>query len=55
MLEKTKPEDHVQSHLHDPDTGMLHGVPAGVAQEESKGVPDSGRQANESGPIHGEK
>ncbi len=49
--EKHEPLD---PHLHDETTGMKHGVPAGAAQEESKGVPDSGRHASETVPIHGE-
>lgn len=46
---------HPNPHLHDDSTGTRHGVPAGVTQEESKGLPDSGRQASESAPIHSEK
>jgi hypothetical protein len=41
-----------QDHTHDPSTGTTHGVPHGVTLEESKGVPDSGRHATESQPIH---
>ncbi len=53
MPEKTKPEHtHPNPHLHDPDTATKHGVPEGVAREESTGLPDSGRHATESAPIH---
>lgn len=41
-----------KDHLHDPATGTKHGVPHGATQEESKGVPDSGRQATETAPLH---
>jgi hypothetical protein len=53
MPEKTSPqEEHADPHLHDPKSGLKHGVPPGVAQEESTGLPTSDRQATESGPIH---
>jgi hypothetical protein len=52
MSDPTANEAHPNPHLHDPDTGTKHGVPTGAAKEESKGVPDSGRQASETGPIH---
>ncbi len=55
MPEKTKPAAepaHPNPHLHDPDTGTKHGVPAGAAQAESTGLPDSGRHATEAAPIH---
>ena len=50
MSDKTQTEQHPDPHLHDEDTGTKHGVPAGAAQEESKGLPDSGRQASETAP-----
>ncbi len=31
----------------DKDTGMINGVPAGAAEEQSKGWPDAGRHASE--------
>ncbi len=45
-------EKHPNPHLHDPDTGTKNGVPAGAAEEESKGLPDSGRQQSETAPHH---
>jgi hypothetical protein len=54
MPEKTNPE-HPNPHLHNPETGTRHGVPKGVTQEESTGLPDSGRHATESGPLHAEE
>jgi hypothetical protein len=45
-------DTHKDPHLHDEQTGTKEGVPHGVTQEESKGVPDSGRHATESVPIH---
>jgi len=57
MPEKSNPQTeqtHPNPHLHDPDTGTKHGVPEGVVQEESTGLPDSGRHATESAPIHPE-
>jgi hypothetical protein len=55
MVAAPKKDEHPNPHLHDPDTGMRHGVPAGVVEEESKGLPDSGRHQSESGPLHPEK
>jgi hypothetical protein len=53
MPDETGPKgEHPNPHLHDPETGLRHGVPAGVAQEESKGLPNSDRQSTESAPIH---
>jgi hypothetical protein len=43
-----------KDHLHDASTGTKSGVPHGATQEESKGVPDSGRQQSESMPVHPE-
>ncbi len=43
---------HPNPHLHDPSTGTINGVPAGAAQEEALGVPDSGRHAGETAPTH---
>jgi hypothetical protein len=48
-MDDTKPK---QDHTHDPATGTKNGVPHGVTLEESKGLPDSGRQATESHPVH---
>jgi hypothetical protein len=47
-------KEHPNPHLHDAGTATRHGVPKGVVQEESLGVPDSGRHASESGPLHAE-
>jgi hypothetical protein len=55
MPEKSNPPaepTQPNAHLNDPDTGTKHGVPEGVAQEESIGLPDSGRHATESAPLH---
>jgi hypothetical protein len=49
-MSEDKTEKHPNPHLHDPDTGMKNGVPAGAAQEEAKGLPDSGRHASETAP-----
>jgi hypothetical protein len=51
MSDETKENPH----LHDADTGTMHGVPAGAAEEESKGTPDSGRHQSETGPLQPEK
>jgi hypothetical protein len=45
-------ENHPNPHLHDADTGTKHGVPAGANEEESKGLPDSGRHRSETAPLH---
>jgi len=47
-------DDDTKDHTHDPSTGTTHGVPHGVTLEESKGLPDSGRQDTESAPLHDE-
>jgi hypothetical protein len=39
-------------HLNDPSTGTKHGVPAGAAQEDSKGMPNSERHESETRPVH---
>jgi hypothetical protein len=46
-------EDQLNPNLHNPQTGTTHGVPAGAATDEAKGVPDSGRHASETAPIAG--
>jgi len=45
-------DDDTKDHTHDHSTGTTHGVPHGVTLEESKGLPDSGRQDTESAPLH---
>jgi hypothetical protein len=45
-------EKNPNPHLDNPELGIAHGVPQGVTQEEAKGLPDSGRQATESAPLH---
>jgi hypothetical protein len=52
MIEKPADQVHPNPHLHHEGTGTKHGVPAGAAQEESKGLPHSDRDRTESGPIH---
>jgi len=53
MPDDTKPQDeHPNPYLHEPGTGTRHGVPAGVVEEESKGLPTSDRHNSESAPIH---
>jgi len=52
MPDETEIQARENPHLHDPDTGTKHGVPAGVVQEESKGLPESGRHQSESAPVH---
>jgi len=44
MQDEEKPRD---PHLHDKQTGMIHGVPAGAAQDQATGLPDSGRHQTE--------
>jgi hypothetical protein len=44
VANEEKPRD---PHLHDKKTGMILGVPAGAAQEEATGLPDSGRHQTE--------
>jgi hypothetical protein len=39
--------ERANPHLHDERTGLINGVPAGAAQEESTGYPDSGRHQTE--------
>lgn len=41
-------------HLHDTSTDTRSGVPRGATQDESKGVPDAGRQQSETAPLHPE-
>ncbi len=55
MSGQAKTEDHPNPDLQDTSTGTEHGVPHGVTQEESKGVPDSGRHQSESAPLQQEK
>ncbi len=55
MPETKSQKHHPNPHLRDTSTATRHGVPKGVVQEESLGVPDSGRHASESGPIYAEK
>jgi len=55
MPDKTETNEQNHPHLHDRDTGTQHGVPAGVVQEESKGLPDSGRHESESAPLHNDE
>lgn len=45
-------DDRNDPHLHNESTGMKEGVPLGVTEEESKGLPDSGRHQSESAPLH---
>jgi len=53
MTDQTKPDaNHPNPHLHNRDTGTEQGVPAGVAEEESKGLPSSDRHVTESAPLH---
>lgn len=52
MTQDTHGDAGKDPHLHDKQTGTKDGVPHGVTQEESKGVPDSGRHETESAPIH---
>jgi hypothetical protein len=55
MSDQTKKEEHPNQDLQNKDTGTEHGVAHGIAQEESKGVPDSGRHESESAPLHSDK
>jgi hypothetical protein len=51
MSDETGKEENPNPHLQDDSTGTQHGVPHGVTQEESKGLPDSGRHQSESAPL----
>jgi hypothetical protein len=51
-MTETQEDTHPNPHLQHEDTGTQHGVPAGVAEEESKGLPTSDRHKTESAPIH---
>jgi hypothetical protein len=55
MADTPADQAHPNPHLHLEETGTKHGVPAGVVEEDSKGLPHSDRQATESAPIHPDK